>query len=281
MFPRALGVIGLGAIGGSIAWRAARAGVPRILGFSRERKDAVAAARQGAVTEVATDPGRVAGEVELLILAPPPQATMDLLRELSSIVRDCGVLCTDVASVKGPVVRLAHELGLNEQFAGSHPFAGTHGRGFGAAEPRRFAGAPVYVIPLPGGARAGSEIADFWIRVVGAHPVMMSAEHHDDLVAQTSHLPQVLSSLLAVSLARGGPSGGRYGAGALDTTRLATGSVETWTDIFLMNRHALLRCLEGVSPILDELKHALTCADAGAVTRWLDEGARWRRLHGA
>lgn len=281
MFPRALGVIGLGAIGGSIAWRAAQAGVPRILGFSRERKDAVAAARQGAVTEVATDPVRVAREVELLILAPPPRATMDLLSQLAAPVRDRGVLCTDVGSVKGPVVRLAHELGLDEQFAGSHPFAGTHERGFGAAQPERFVGAPVYVIPLPGGSRAGNEIADFWIRVVGAHPVMMSADHHDDLLARTSHLPQVLSSLLAVALARSGPRGERYGAGALDTTRLAAGSVEMWTDILLMNRDALLRCLEGLSPILDELARALAHADAGAVARWLDEGARWRRLHSA
>jgi prephenate dehydrogenase len=278
MFPRSLGVIGLGAIGGSIAWQAARAGVPRILGYSRERKDAVAAARHGAVTEVATDPGRVAGEVELLVLAPPPRATLDLLRALADALRRRSTLCTDVASVKGPIVRAAEELDLAGQFAGSHPFAGTHEQGFEAALPERFVGAVVYVIPLAGATRAANEIADFWTRVIGAHPVIVSAEQHDTQLAWTSHLPQALSSLLAVALARHGPSGGPYGTGTLDTTRLAAGSVEMWTDVLLMNRHALLRCLGDLGPALDDLRRALASDDAGAVGRWLAEGSRWRRM---
>jgi prephenate dehydrogenase len=278
MFPTTLGVIGLGAIGGSVAWRAAQSGVPRIVGYSANRKDVTAAARQRAVTEIASDARRVARESEFLVIAAPPRATLKLLRTVADTVTGGTAFCTDVASVKQPIVALAEQLRMADRFAGSHPFAGTHERGFEAARPDRFDHAVVYVTPLAGGTQAADEIADFWDRVIGAHPVVVPAGQHDELLAWTSHLPQVVSSTLAVTLGRAAPGGARFGSGARDLTRLAAGSVEMWVDVLLMNRSAVLQCLERLDPVLDELKRALADGDGAAVARWLEEGARWRRI---
>lgn len=277
MFPTSLGVIGLGAIGGSVAWRAVDAGVPRVLGYDRCRRDALAAARRGAITDLVADPGRLAGDTEFVLLAVPPRATVEMLHRIAPRLREGATYCTDVASVKSPIVAAADELGLAARFAGSHPFAGTHQRGFSAARRDRFHDAVVYVTPVAGGTEAANEVADFWTRVVGAHPVVLTAKQHDDLVAWTSHLPQAVSSALAVALSRGAPRGSRVGSGALDTTRLAAGNSGMWAEILLMNREAVLHCLEGLQPALDDLKRALAEGNGAAVVKWLEEGGSWRR----
>jgi prephenate dehydrogenase len=100
MRPDALGVIGLGAIGGSVAWRAAQAGVPRIVGYSPLPAEGVAALKAGAVTEVAERPQRVVETADLVILAAPPGANLRLLRDLRGDLLRRERWCTDVTSVK-------------------------------------------------------------------------------------------------------------------------------------------------------------------------------------
>src|ERR1051326_8956559 len=198
MRPDALGVLALGAIGGSVAWQASRAGVPRIIGYSPAPAEGVAAAKIGAITEVATSVRHVIRDADFVVIAAPPAATMEELQAHAAGIRDAQVWCTDVSSVKTPIVRLAETLGLAAHFAGSHPLAGTHRSGFAAARSDLFAGAIVYVTPLDDGDAAGREVADFWSAVLGAAPVTMAAPAHDALLAWTSHLPQVAASALAV-----------------------------------------------------------------------------------
>lgn len=278
MVPHTLGVIGLGAIGGSVAWQAARHGVPRVVGFAADRRDGAEAARAGAVTALETDVRRVAAAAELLVLATPPRATLRLLRQLAPVVlRRPGVLVTDVCSVKQAVVDCAERAGMAERFAGSHPFAGTHLTGFAAARPDRFRGAVVYVTPVAGGDDAAREVADFWERVLEAQPVTLPAGRHDALLAWTSHLPQAAASALAAALARGAPDGARFGTGARDATRIAASGADMWADILLLNREPVLRCLDAFGQALGELAAALRAGDAPAVGRWLERGAEWRR----
>ncbi|MBE0593317.1 MAG: prephenate dehydrogenase/arogenate dehydrogenase family protein, partial [Gemmatimonadales bacterium] len=200
MLPETLGVIGLGALGGSVAWQAARAGVPRILGNAVSTKDGAAAVRVGAVTEFVHHPEVVVRSADLVVIATSPSATVQLLRRFGPTMRERGVFCTDVTSVKRPIVRVAEELELAEVFAGSHPLVGSDASGFDAARPDRLRDALVYVSPLAGGARAAAEVADFWSRAIHAHPVTLSADQHDALVAWTSHLPHVAASALAGTL---------------------------------------------------------------------------------
>lgn len=248
----------------------------RVVGFTTSPADGAAAVKAGAVTDLLRSAEAVARAAQLVVLAVPPAATVALVEELATVLAECGVLATDVASIKLPIVRRAEALALSDRFAGSHPFAGTHQSGFAGARPERFADALVYVTPLAGGEDAAREVADFWTRVFGAHPVMMDAARHDEILAWTSHLPQAAASAVAATLARRGPQGVTYGTGAESTTRLAASGAEMWADVLLMNREPVMAALEALGDELAQLRDALLAGDAEAVRAWLERGAEWR-----
>jgi prephenate dehydrogenase len=274
--PDTLGIIGLGAIGGSVAIAAARARIPRIVGYAATPAHGAAALKAGAITELATGATRVAEAADLLVLATPPVAGLELLAELAPVLTRRNIWCTDTASVKLPYKELAQRLGL-ARFAGSHPFAGTHRTGFAAARLGMFERAVVYVCGAKTGDEAAVEVAHFWEDVCGAAPVVIDAERHDRVLAWTSHLPQATASALAIALARQAPRGATFGTGAADTTRLAASSGEMWRDVLLLNRAALLETLDGLETALGDLRRALETADHRALATWLEEGAAWRR----
>jgi len=274
--PRTLGLIGLGAIGGSIARQAKLAGTAAVLGWSPEPAERAAAAQQGALDDAPPRAADVARAADLLVLAAPPAANLAQLDAVGPHLRP-GALVTDVGSVKRAIVARAERLGLGARFAGSHPLAGTHQHGFEAARADLFRGAVVYVTPCAAGADAAREIAHFWETVLEAHPVVLDAARHDAQLAATSHVPQVVASLLADFLARHTPAGATFGTGATDTTRLAASDPALWTEILLMNRDELLPALRALEESLGSVERALEIGDAAGLTAWLTRAAAWRR----
>jgi len=274
--PSTLGILGLGAIGGSLALQAKRAGIATVLGWSPDPAERATAAQHRAIDDAPPRAADVARAVELLILAAPPAANLALLDALQPHVA-AGVVITDVGSVKRAIVARAQELGLGSRFAGGHPLAGTHARGFAAARLGLFTDAVVYVTPTRDGDGAAREVAHFWESVLEAHPVMIDAAQHDCQVALTSHLPQAVASLLAHYLADASPPGASFGPGARDATRLAASDATLWTEIFLMNRDQLLPALRALEEPLGQLERALEAGDAAALTSWLARAADWRR----
>jgi prephenate dehydrogenase len=225
--PTSLTVIGLGAIGGSLAWQARRAGIPRVVGCSASRAEGVLALRADAITELADSAAKAVRGAELVVLAVPVKATLELIGRLRPSLEPRALL-TDVCSVKVPVLARASAEGLGERFAGGHPLAGTHASGFAAARPDRLRGCVVYVCDTgaPGGDQAARQVMSFWDQVLEAQPVLIDAAAHDRQLAWTSHLPQVVASALAKTLADRGLAGLSFGSGARDTTRLAASSPE-------------------------------------------------------
>jgi len=279
--PTRLGIIGLGAIGGSLARQAKRAGISKVLGWSPLSGERAAAASQGALDDAPATAREVAHAVDLLVLAAPPAANLELLAALAPHLKN-GALVTDVGSVKRGIVAKAEALGLAARFAGSHPLAGTHRRGFEASRADLFVGATVYVTPAAGGgagagAGAAREIAHFWETVCDAHAVVVDAERHDAQLAVTSHVPQVVASVLGNYLARRAPPGAGLGPGARDTTRLAASDAALWTEILLLNRDVLLPALRALEEPLGEIEHALEAGDAAALKAWLARASDWRR----
>jgi prephenate dehydrogenase len=276
MRPQTLGVIGLGAIGGSIARQAKRAGIEQVLGWSPDTAERAAAAREGALDDSPARAEDIARRADLLILAAPPAANLELLATLTPLLRH-GALATDVSSVKRPIVERAAARGLGARFAGSHPLAGTHRRGFEASRAELFRGAVVYVTPVPDGEAAAREIVHCWQSVFEAQPVVIDAARHDAQVALASHLPQAVASLLGRVLADRLPPGASLGPGARDATRLAASEPGLWTEILLMNRDLLLPEVRALRGPLQELERALETGDAAALRGWLERGSTWRR----
>ncbi len=277
MRPSSLTVIGLGAIGGSLAWQARLAGIPRVVGVSASRAEGVQALRTSAITELADNPAKAVRGAELVVLAVPAQVTLELIGRLHSLLEP-GALLTDVCSVKSPVVARAIAEGLGDRFAGGHPLAGTHGSGFAAARPDRLRGCVVYVCETgtPGGDQAARRVMSFWEQVLEAQPVLIDAAAHDRQLAWTSHLPQAVASALAKALADRGLAGVSFGTGARDTTRLAASSPDMWIDILLYNRAAVVEALEATEHSLAELRRLVAAGDADGLRAYLAAAQRFR-----
>lgn len=281
MRPSHLAVLGLGAIGGSLAWQARLAGIPRVIGYTTDRGDSVRALKAGAVHDIAPSLERAVAGADLVVLAAPPEAILDLLGRIGPHLAP-GALVTDVASIKTPVLARARAAGLAARFAGGHPFAGTHQSGWSGAQPDRFAGAIVYVCSSgPDGDWAAREVMNFWESVLDAHPVLISAEVHDRQLAWTSHLPQAVASALAHALAgQPGLTGASYGTGARDTTRLAASPPELWLDVFLQNRDPIVEALAHAEHELAILRRLISDGDRAGLATFLEEAARYRRQLG-
>jgi prephenate dehydrogenase len=275
--PSSLTVIGLGAIGGSLAWQARLAGVPRVVGVSASRAEGVQALRASAITELADSPAKAVRGAELVVLAVPAQATLELIGRLHSSL-ESGALLTDVCSVKSPVLARATAEGLGDRFAGGHPLAGTHGSGFAAARPDRLRGCVVYVCETgtPGGDQAARRVMSFWEQVLEAQPVLIDAATHDRQLAWTSHLPQAVASALAKALGDRGLAGVSFGTGARDTTRLAASSPDIWIDILLYNRAAVAEALEATEHNLTRLRSLIAAGDADGLRAYLAAAQRFR-----
>jgi prephenate dehydrogenase len=277
MRPSSLAVIGLGAIGGSLAWQARQAGIPRVVGFAKSLRDGVQALKASAITDLADTPEQAISGAQLVVLAVPPQATLDLIGKLGATL-ESGALLTDVCSVKTPIVACAVSHGLGRSFAGGHPLAGTHASGFVAASPNRLRGCAVYICETgaPGGDQAARSLMHFWEDVVEASPILIDAAAHDRQLAWTSHLPQSVASALAKALSDRGLAGLSFGPGARDTTRLAASSPEMWIDILLYNRDAVAEAISDTEARLAELRGLILSRDADGLRSYLTAAQGFR-----
>jgi prephenate dehydrogenase len=275
--PSSLAIVGLGAIGGSLAWQSRVSGVSRVIGYSPRRAEGIQALKAGAITVLADSAEEAAGNAELVVLAVPPQPTLDLLAPVSSALHP-GSLLTDVCSVKEPILTKAVSCGVGDRFAGSHPLAGTHESGFQSARPDRLRGCVVYICATstPGGYQAARVVAGFWEQTLEASPVLIEARLHDRQLAWTSHLPQAAAYVLAKALAGQGLAGVSFGTGAKDTTRLAGSNPEMWAEILLLNREAVLPALEQLRVEMGELQHLVSAEDRPALIKYFDTARRFR-----
>lgn len=278
ILPESVGIIGLGAIGGSLAWRATRAGVKRVAGYSRSTGDVIEALKRGAITAAADSPQAAARGASFVVLAAPPGATLDLLDRAGSWLSP-GAVLSDVASIKSPVMERARAAGLEGRFAGAHPLAGTHASGFGAARPDLFRGAVVYVCStgtLPGDAVART-VASFWKQVGEAEPVLIDADAHDTQLAWTSHLPQAVASALAEALRARKLGGVSVGPGGRDTMRVAASDPDLWAEIFLANAGPVAEALGRAGESLQQLRALIEARDAAGLRAFLARAADFRR----
>jgi prephenate dehydrogenase len=261
-------VLGLGLLGGSVAWAARRRGLARrVVGATRRSDVLEAALRRGAVDEVG-DPEQAVRGADLVVLATPLFAMGDLVRRIAPALAP-GVLLTDVGSVKGPLVEtLPGLLPRGARFVGAHPMAGSHHSGFGHADPDLFEGAACVVTGSPDDPDV-ARVSAFW-SALGARVRIRQAAEHDAQVAWVSHLPHLLAFAFSRALADAPPGAAELaGPGFHDFTRIARADPELWADILTANRKALGAPLQAVAASLSELGRAVEAGDSETVERCL------------
>jgi prephenate dehydrogenase len=241
-------IAGVGLIGGSFALALRKAGFQgKIIGVSS--RETVNAALELGVIDEALPLAEAAAQADMVYLAQPIDRILSTLDELDAYVRP-GTLITDAGSTKSAIVARAAERIRRGKFVGGHPMAGKQTRGVAEAEAGLFHGRP-YIL-------TGSDAElESWIGRMGAHLVRLGAEEHDRLVALTSHLPQLISTALASSIAAEPGAARVAGPAAVDLTRLAMSPYEIWRDIFATNHESIDAALAGFIQRLQTLRKQL------------------------
>lgn len=193
----------------------------------------------------------------LVIVAAPPDVTAEVVAAELEAWPDA--LVTDVASVKAVILTDLTNRGSDlARYLGSHPMAGRERGGAISARADLFFGRPWVITPHettnPAQVRQLEDLA----LELGAVSVVMSAEEHDRSVALVSHVPQLVSSLLAARLAEGSDTAvGLAGQGLRDTTRIAGSDPELWVQILDANAPSVIAILRDYQVDLAALIRAL------------------------
>jgi prephenate dehydrogenase len=251
-----LAILGLGLIGGSVAraLRARSASDWSIVAWTPDGDGPRAAERAGVVDTVAPSLRAAVERVDVVLLAAPPLASIELIDQLRdiSLADDCVV--TDTASTKRAIAARADAAGL--RFVGGHPMAGRERSGFSAADPDLFLDRP-WVICRGTADDAAVQRVELLVRAVGAVPVHMTPEAHDGAVALVSHLPLVASAALVESVLAGGDVAEHDDARRLaatgwrDATRLARGDPAMGAGIVATNADFIAARLHALRDVID------------------------------
>jgi prephenate dehydrogenase len=221
------------------------------------------------------DPG---GEAALAVVAVPP----DLLGAVSGQVlkEQPGAVVTDVGSVKSrPLAEVARAVPDDvRRYVGSHPMAGTEHSGPLAGSASLFEGRPWAVTPHGRAGREAVAAVTALAEACGALPLQMTPQEHDLAVARMSHLPHLISVLMAGRLA-GAPAAhlALAGPGVRDVTRVAGSDPRLWEQIVTLNADALVGFLEELDADLGVLRAAVARGDRDGVHRVLVRGNQGTR----
>ncbi len=278
-------VIGVGLIGGSVA-RAARAfGLAReIVGVDLSPEALRQAQALGVIDAGYMAVAEGAQGAEGVVIAVPVGSMQAVFEALAPVWSE-QAFYTDVGSTKANMIE-ALRAGLRRipgNFVPAHPIAGRELSGVGAAALDLFQGKRVILTPLPETADQFLErVRAFWQRL-GAEVHLMSAAHHDHVLAATSHLPHVVAYALTHLLGRKDEKDEifQYAAGGFkDFTRIASSDPEMWTDICLANAAEILPLLEQFAKELKAVGELIARGDRQAVRAYLSaaRAARQRFL---
>ncbi|MFT5594220.1 MAG: 3-phosphoshikimate 1-carboxyvinyltransferase [Oceanicoccus sp.] len=265
-----IAIIGLGLIGGSWvkALRENLSGL-EVIGFDRNIDSMEQASALGIIDSFSMTAADVVAGADLVILSVPILAVHEILAEIKPHLAE-NTLITDVGSVKGCVARDIRSVfgGDYSRFVLGHPIAGSEKSGITAADSRLFVNHEVILTPLANtDPKAVEVISDLW-GVVGAKVELMDVQHHDEVLAATSHLPHLLAYSLVDTLAHNHENKEifNYAAGGFrDFTRIAASSPKMWHDIFTANKQAVLDALDLFTHDLGQLRQAVTESDSTAM----------------
>jgi len=262
MLIKQLAIIGVGLIGGSLA-RILRKmdACGEIVGCGRNLDNLEKAIELGVIDHYETDIKKAVAQADMVIVAVPLGAMANVFATMQDALLPDAII-TDVGSAKGCVLEDAQKnLGTHySRFVAGHPIAGTEKSGVTASFAELFTHRRVILTPTAEtDKQAHEKVTQMW-QLAGAEVVDMVVEHHDEVLAATSHLPHVLAYSLVHTLAEMEDRIEifRYAAGGFrDFTRIASSDPKMWHDICLANKEAVLKILAQFNQDLAQLGQAI------------------------
>jgi cyclohexadieny/prephenate dehydrogenase len=260
---RRVALIGIGLIGSSLAHAMRRKKLAgEITGYARSEATRTKAIELGLVDSVFATAREAVEGADLVILCSPVGTYAALAQEIAPALKP-GAILTDVGSVKGAVVRdVAEHVPPGVHFIPGHPIAGTEQSGPESGFAELFINRWCILTPLPDAdTQAVEKLAEFW-RACGSNVETMTPEHHDLVLAITSHLPHLIAYNIVSTAADleevTSSEVIKFSAGGFrDFTRIAASDPTMWRDVFLNNKDAVLEMLGRFSEDLSALQRAI------------------------
>ena len=271
---------GVGLIGGSIGLALKKNGFQgQRVGLGRNIGRLENALARDAVDVVTTEVKDGIRESDLVILCTPVELIPVLVQRIAeSVAPHHRIVLTDAGSTKSVLVKSV-EAYLQAHgsdalsFIGGHPMAGSHETGVDAACATLFEDATCILTPTDNSDADALQLVKSLWEFVGAVPYLLSPETHDQLIGAASHLPHLIASILANTVANVEIQEGKAldftATGFRDSTRIAAGSPDLWTGIFTQNSDALLVLIEDIVTNLMEFKTLLQTDNVAEIERVL------------
>ncbi len=262
-----LAIIGVGLIGASLALALKQvSAVGHVVGCGRNEKNLQKGLELGIIDSYTTSIAEAVKSANIVVLAIPLGAMQMAFEQIRDNV-DEHTIITDAGSAKGSVVKVARAaLGDKiSQFVPGHPIAGAEKSGVEAGQANLYQNRRVILTPLEStDPRAAGTIASMW-QQCGATIEYLDVEHHDKVLAATSHLPHMLAYSLVNYLSNLNDHDEifKYAAGGFrDFTRIASSDPVMWRDVCISNSDALEKLIEGYKAELDEVSRAIRDQDS-------------------
>jgi prephenate dehydrogenase len=272
-FSRArVAILGLGLMGGSLAL-ALRGQVGELIGIDPDPSTLALAAEWKLADRLAASPEGLLPDAELIVLAAPVSAILELIDALPALHPGSPVVL-DLGSTKREIVQRMAALPARFDPLGAHPMCGKEHSSLLQAEAGLYHGAPFALVPLPRTSPRARNLVWQLAGAVGACPLWLDELDHDRWVAATSHLPYLLANTLAACTPP--EAAPMAGPGFRSTTRLAAQPPALMLDILATNRQNVLCALRRLHARLDLIEHLLESEDYPALERLLAEGAARR-----
>ncbi|MFN2410819.1 MAG: bifunctional prephenate dehydrogenase/3-phosphoshikimate 1-carboxyvinyltransferase [Halomonas sp.] len=277
-------IVGLGLIGGSLASALRAAGFEgQIVGCDPNPDEIARGIAMGLIDSGGTELDHLVVDASLIVLAVPVLAMETVMQTLASVLPKAApdVVITDVGSTKAAIRACAERVFgfVPDNMVLGHPIAGSEKSGVSAANPALYRHHKVILTPEPDVDPAAlARVSALWT-TCGADVLKMSVEHHDHVLARTSHLPHLLAFSLVDTLARQDDRLDifRYAAGGFrDFTRIAGSDPVMWRDIFIANRQAVLSSLDDFEAGLARLRRAVEQGDSDALISTFDRASHAR-----
>ncbi len=254
-------------MGASLGLALKKRGVPvRIHAYARRPETRQAALKLAIADAVFADPVEAVKGADLVVFCVPVLTIPELAKACRAGLKQ-GAIVTDVGSTKACLNELMAEVlaGTGAEFIGSHPICGSEQQGIEAGDADLYDGAMTVVTPVALADEASVEkVSSLW-KSAGSAVTVMNAKQHDCILAATSHLPHVAAAALALSA---GDSGLFCGSGFRDTTRIAEGSPQVWSDIVRTNAPALKAALRIFCDNLNDLAMLVEEDDGEKLANW-------------
>jgi prephenate dehydrogenase len=268
-------VIGMGLLGASVTMAAMRA-FPKVLivGFSHRDSTRKKARRLNTANHIAETLEEAVCDADMVILATPVMTFEAYFRQIAPFLKK-GCIVTDVGSTKTLVHKWAQKnLQKEVYFVGSHPIAGSEKRGIEFARDDLLTSARCILTQTPKtNKKAVKLLAKFWT-MLGCNVLTLPPAKHDQIYGIISHLPHITAaSLVNASNFEDMKFAGK---GFIDTSRVASGPADVWTDILLTNSGNITRGIDRLTRQLRSLRAAIGTKNARSITKLL-ENARTKR----